>query len=405
MSSAATVGRKASASNMGRKMRMMAEMGWVTLGLTIQLYVLSNTGWWTVCGMLVLYILWFSRRLQGAPGIVYLLPLAMALGVLGGWNTGTPEDIWEPIHMALASLAVLGVFAAEYNREEDAQFLAFILVFLMPVAVWQSIARNNLWEEWSVGGRKGVNLQALFLMVGASYGLLLRGGFKLVVLPFYGAIFLLGSRTGFFTSLTLPMVYFAFVRRHRKQPTETFPVLALAILLISCAIVLCPEWIPRDTDESGGLLPKGLVVEGRYSAESVKEVSEKRAEMTRRWLEFLLEEPTLFGHGCRSYGWFFGGECHPHNGFLHVFNGYGVIAGCLYLSVCLTTVRSLWMKRQVLPPHLLWAGAFFVSMVLRQLAEAQLLVVAVHVSGFAIMYAAGLAIRRTSVSDAGRGSV
>ncbi len=371
---------------------MLVEMGWVTSALTIQLYVTSDKGWWIVCGMLAAYILYFLHRLNTSSGLTFFLPLAMALGAIGGMKSDNMEDIWVPLHMALVALAVMGIFVAEYNRQEDTRFLGVIFVVLMPLAVWQSISRNNLWEEWAEGGRRGVNLQALFIMLAASYALLLKGRWKLLVVPLYGVLFILGSRTGFFTALAVPIIYGTINRTTRKDLLSAVPGLAAAALCLFAAVILYQRSLSVGGLTGDENIPSGLRVEGRYQSDELKESGLMRLEISRKWLEFLREQPTLFGNGCRWYTGRFGEEYYPHNGFLHVFNGYGVISGFLYSWVCISVILSLWKRRHGLAPHIVWAGAFFFSMILRKFGEAQLLVVPVHVAGFGIMYAVGLAI-------------
>jgi peptidoglycan/LPS O-acetylase OafA/YrhL len=163
---------------------MVIEMGWLTLAMTVQLYLTDTRGYLVACGMLATYILYQFRRARRISRLVWLLSLGLALGSLGSLATGNVTDFFEPLHIGLCSLAVIGFFLSEYNREEDARFLARLIVILLPIAVWQSIARNDLAKEWAEGGRRGVNLAAFFLMLAGTYCFLLRKRWMLLAVPF-----------------------------------------------------------------------------------------------------------------------------------------------------------------------------------------------------------------------------
>jgi hypothetical protein len=364
---------------------MLLEVGWLTAALTLQLYVPDAKGFWIVCSMLGGYILYFNERLSRTPRLVLWLSLGLSLGAIGGLATGAMRDFYQPLHLALTALAVAGLFVSEYNRLEDARFLAVALMVLLPVASWRSVARNNLLEQWAEGSRAGVNLQALFGMIAASYTLLLRGPWKLLALPFYCGLFLLGSRTGFFTALAFPVVYFSVSKEVRRELFRHAGLLGMVVLLIAGGGVY--QRIQRNAETAD--LP---VDTSRHSGEALREGIMLRLDLGLYWTDFLWRQPTLFGNGYDTYGSRSDASFSPDNGFLHLFNGLGVVCGVIYLSVCFTVLQRLWRVRATLPPHIAWAGAFFASLLLRHVGESQFIVLSVHIAGFAVTYGTGLAI-------------
>jgi len=369
-----------------RNIRMLCEMGWLTLAMTVQLYVPETKGYLIVCGLLAAYMLVYSGRAERVSGVVWFFSFGLALGSFGGLATGDVTDLYQPLHLALCSLAIMGFFVSEYNREEDARFIGGIIVVLLPLAAWQSITRNGLADEWTEGGRRGVNLIALFLMLAASYGFLLKGRWKLVALPMYAMLFLLGSRTALITALALPVIYCGINRTMRQYISRNTWSLSLVIGVFLIAI-LCQDYFAGIKEYLGGAMGQN-----RFEANALKEGSDQRLNLTLEWLKYLWDKPTWFGHGIYTYGVEVEYDHWPHEGILHVFNGFGVICGSIYLWACIRVASRLWRKRAFLPPHISWAAAFFAAILIRALGEAQLIVHSIHISGFAVTYGTGLAI-------------
>ena len=372
-----------------RRIGMVMEMGWLVAAMTIQLYVSDAPGYWIVCGMLVAYLASFAARLEAVSSTVWMLALALALGSLGGMGWGGTgsnsfKDVWQPFHLGLIALAIMGGFVGKYHQRKDLTFLAPLVVALMLVGMVQSAQRNNSLELWANGVRIGVNLQALFLTLAIAYGFFLRGQWRLLVLPLYLALFWLGSRTGFITALAFPFLYFVIYKEARKNLPRLVGRLCIALIaLIAIINLMDVGQIMRDAG-----LP---VAYQRIFDESVKEGATGRQELSLFWLNYLWDYPTWFGNGIETYGSRYGIN-YPHNGYLHVFNGFGVVCGLVYFGMVIRVLRGLVQKTDVLPAHIAWAGAFVCTMLLRKFGEAQLLVTSMHIAGFAITYATGLAL-------------
>jgi len=366
---------------------MVIEMGWLTLGMTVQLYATDALGYLLSCGILATYILFQFRRAGRISRLVWLLSLGLALGSLGSLATGNFTDLYEPLHLGLCSLALIGFFLSEYNREEDARFLARLIVIMLPIAVWQSIARNGLAKEWSEGGRRGVNLAAFFLMLAGTYCFLLRKRWMLLAVPFYIGVLILGSRTTFVTALAFPVIYCVLSRSIRNYFLRNIPILLVLVALAISLVYFSSDLVDIIQAHLGGSF--GL---GRFDYNTLQSGGEQRANLTLFWLKALWEKPTLFGNGIYTYGAAAEFETWPHNGLLHVFNGLGVICGAIYLWVIVKVMIRLWQTKAFLPNQIAWAAAFFVTLFLRSFGEAQLFVAGIHIAGFAITYGSGLAI-------------
>jgi len=380
--------RVRTASSSRRKLRMVIEMGWLTLAMTVQLYVTDARGYLVVCGMLATYILIQFGRARRISRLVWLLSLGLALGSLGSLSTGNLTDFFEPLHLGLCSLALMGFFLGEYNREEDARFLAQLIVIVLPIAVWQSIARNGLAKEWVEGGRRGVNLAAFFLMLAGTYCFLLRKRWMFLAMPFYLGVAMLGSRTTFVTALAFPVIYCMLSRSVRKYFLSNIPLL-LFLVFLAIGLVLVSSNNPGETVQAqlGGSY--GL---GRFVSDAMESGMEQRTNLALFWLKALWNKPTLFGNGIYTYGAAAEFDTWPHNGLLHVFNGLGVICGVIYLWGIVKVMIRLWQMKAYLPNHIAWAAAFFVTLLLRSYGEAQLYVADYHIAGFAITYGSGLAL-------------
>ena len=378
---------RADSSNQ-RNLRMVIEMGWLTLGMTVQLYLTDVRGYLVVCGMLITYILFQFRRAGRISRLVWLLSLGLALGSLGSLATGNFTDLLQPLHLGLCSLALIGFFLSEYHREEDARFLARLIVILLPIAVWQSIARNGLAKEWAEGGRRGVNLAALFMMLAGTYCFLLRKRWMLLAVPFYLGVLILGSRTTFVTALAFPVIYCMLIRSIRNYFLRNIPIMLLVLVALAISLAfVSSNLVDIIKAPLGGSL--GTV---RFNYDAVESGGTQRANLTVFWLKALWEKPTFFGNGFYTYGAAAEYETWPHNGILHVFNGLGVICGAIYLWVIVKVMIRLWQMKAFLPKQIAWAAAFFVTMFLRSFGEAQLFVAGIHIAGFAITYGSGLAI-------------
>ena len=372
-----------------RRTGMVMEMGWLVAAMTIQLYVSGATGYWIVCGMLVAYLLTFNARLELVSSTVWMLALMLALGSLGGMGWGgtgsnSVKDVWQPLHMGLIALAIMGGFAGKYHQRKDLAFLAPVIVGLLLVGMFQSAQRNHSLELWAEGQRVGVNLQALFLTIAIAYGFLLRGQWKLLVLPLYLALFWLGSRTGFITALAFPFLFFVIYKGARKNLPRLVGRICIALIaLIAILNLMDVGQLMRDAG-----LP---VAYQRIFDDTLKEGATGRQELSLFWLNYLWEYPTWFGNGIDSYGSRYGFNF-PHNGYLHIFNGFGVVCGLVYFGMVIQVIRGLVLKSAVLPAHIAWAGAFVCTMLIRKFGEAQLLVEPTHIAGFAITYGVGLAL-------------
>jgi hypothetical protein len=365
---------------------MLAEIGWLTGGMTVQLYVQGADGYLIALGMLAAYLVFFFRRVESCSKMVWLLSIGLALGSIGGLATGNMGDIFEPLHMGLSALTVMGGFVVKYNKHDDTAFIGLLIIVLMPVAIWQSVVRNNLLALWSSGSRFGVNLSALFLMIGATYGFLLKGWRKSVVIPFYVCLYMLGSRTGFITSLAFPLIYSALSPKIRH-----YLMRHQILFTVSLVLVFIAGWYfdLMDMMKADFLFPVGTE---RYGGGAVNEGADQRIGIAILWLKYLWEYPSLFGHGIDTYGAFWGGNRYPHNGLLHVFNGLGVICGLIYLWVIVRVMLLLLPNYKAMPQYVIWSVTFIISMLIRSFGEAQLLVSSIHIAGFAITYAFGVAI-------------
>ncbi|MEI7912370.1 MAG: hypothetical protein WCK77_22285 [Verrucomicrobiota bacterium] len=367
-----------------RRIGLLGEMGWLIGAMTVQLYVPGYNGYGIVAVMLAIYIGYFSDRLAAVSGTVQILAAALAAACLGGLGSDTVKDVCQPLHMGLMVLAIPGVFVAKYHRREDAVFLAGAVMALLIVGIGQSVKRNNLLELWADGQRLGVNLQALFINLALAYGYLLKGRWKLLVLPLYVALFLLGSRTGFITALAFPLIYLVLDGKSRGSLHRFVLPIGLAVFAV---LGLASFLKLGDVAQSAGL----PVAFQRMFDETVKEGASGRTDLTLFWFTRLVEHPTWFGNGIDSYGSQFG-QNWPHNGYLHIFNGLGVICGVVYFWVVFKILRGLLQHSAPLPSHIAWAGTLMCIMLLRKFGEAQILFEPTHVAGFALCYGTGLAL-------------
>jgi hypothetical protein len=369
-----------------RRIRMLCEMGWLTLAMTISLFIYGKPGYMIGLLMLMMYVLVYRARVARCSSLVWMLAIGLALGAIGGLSTDSVKNIYEPLLMGFSALAVMGGFVTKYNRHEDTMLLGAILALLMPVAIWQSVQRNDLLFLWGVGSRKGVNLIALFLMIGASYCFLLKDKWKIVAVPFYIGLYLLGSRTGFITSLAFPVIFCALNPKSRAYLLKNSVLLSI---VLGCLIFSIWYW---DLLAEPGLKSAAPIGTQRFEGGAISQGATQRIDLNLLWLKYLWTNPTLFGNGIDTYGIHFGGDTFPHNGFLHVFNGLGIISGILYLVVCIRVLQVILPRSLIIPVHIVWAVTFFLSMILRSFGEAQVLVSSVHIAGFAVTYATGLTI-------------
>lgn len=364
---------------------MVLEMAWLTAGMTVQLYVRGMLGVAIVCALLGGYGVCYRNRWMRMSPWAGWVALGFGVATLGSLGSYEPTDWFMPLHIGLVTLTLVGLFVSEYHQAEDARFVAGWMAGLLLFAVWQSITRNNLLAEWQEGSRRGVNLQALFIMMAAAYAILLKGRWRFLMVPFYVGLYWLGSRTGFFTGLAVPLIFLGLSRGARQEFVRQFSLRTIVLL----AVVAAGLYAGLHQVNEAAVLPLDVT---RQEAEAIKKGMVQRTELALYWLDFLWEHPALFGHGIGSYNHRYQAAWSPDNGFLHVFNGFGLICGGIYFGVFFAVLRRLWQRRAVLAPHYVWAGAFLFTMILRKFGESQLLVFPIHVAGFAVSYGVGLAI-------------
>jgi hypothetical protein len=367
-----------------RAIPMLAEMVWLIGAITIQIYVPGFQGYCIVFAMQVAYIGCFSGRLGSTPTAVWIVGAAFMIAGLGQFGSSNLKDSCDPLLTALQCVSIMGVFVAEYHRRLDATLIAAPIILLLLGGGFQSIKRNNLLDLWAEGQRQGVNLQALFVMLAVGFGFLLPRYWKLLLLPLYLLLWWMGSRTGFFTALAMPLFYYGIYGETRRRLHRVIvPVMGVVVLGILLLNTLNLSELAREVG-----LP---VAYQRMFDDTLKEGAEGRTELGLFWLRYLFANPTLFGLGIESYGSQFG-LMMPHNGYLHVFNGLGIICGFGYFWLIGRIAVGFIRDSAFFPQRVAWAGALLGTILMRKFGEAQLVFCPLHVAGFALCYATGLAL-------------
>ena len=339
--------------------------------------------------MFVLYIVARWSRVSRVPKHVFWIVIAMALGIPGGWGSGSPDDLWGPLSMSLAAVSVMGIFVAEFHHEEDLRLIAIVAVLALPFACYISIVRNGLDEQWTTGSRYGINLMGYFLNFACVYAMTMRTPY--IFLSIFPMLLLTGSRTSAAATVITLLLYPRFTQLLAKKWLQI--VLVIGILLTIGGFIFA-----RQKNESFHNLmtpySESMHHEERYTLDNIQASIMTRFSIAGGWFSYAIRHPTLFGHGIKTYSLVNEEENidFPHNGILHVFNGLGIPAGIIYTVILLLVVKLYFEKRKTLSDQFSWAGAFFIGICSRMFTEAQLVVALNHISGFLLCYGCGLAV-------------
>jgi hypothetical protein len=118
-----------------------------------------------------------------------------------------------------------------------------------------------------------------------------------------------------------------------------------------------------------------------------------RLEEWDTWWNELSQNPAVFGRGMMTYGNRGEVEVYPHNGLLHVLNGYGLIAGAVYIWAFLGFGRALLRSENLRPVVVRWSIGFFLAMSLHSIFECEVLGSdSVHLMSLFLAYAVALGL-------------
>jgi hypothetical protein len=342
---------------------------------------------WVSTAMFAVYIAAKWSRAPRVPGVVFWIATAMALGIPGGWGSVYASDVWTPISLSLAAVSVMGLFVAEYHREEDLRLISTVAILALPIACYCSIRRNGLGDQWSAGSRTGINLIGYFLATACVYAMTLRSPY--VFLSLLPMLLLAGSRTSITMVAILLLLYPRFLRLLSRKSFQIVLVIGVLLLIGRFAFA---ERFDRKIHDLTATYEDSFSHAERFKFDDVRDSFMTRFNITDGWFENVIKRPSLFGHGSATYGWQDENIYFPHNGILHVFNGMGIPAGVIYTLSLAWLVKLYFEKRRALPDVFSWAGAFLIAVCFRMFTEAQLIVEVNHVSGFLLCYGCGLAM-------------
>ncbi len=364
------------------------ETMWLLASLTVHVVYNNPNGYFIACASLAAYCAVNWRTIRAVPLPVKFICASFVPAVFGGWNTGYWEDIGTPVISSLTALAVMGVFPVKFQQQRHVRMIAFMGLVLTPIAVWQSFVRNSSLRAIAVGIRSGINTQALYGWGGLCCAMFAPAKSVWIAIPWGCFIVLTGSRSALLGAVVVVLFWglYGSTGRSRLRPW---------LLVISSFVGLYLFWTVQGylISAFGPSNTFSQSVERLLGSEILITIQERNL-ITEGWIDFFLNNPTFFGHGLNSYGWRMLTYFYPHNGYLHMLNGSGVVGAGLYLAGFFIAVRQAVRTRMGMDYHGRLGFAVFVALAVRQFAEVSLFVQVSHIFGFTTCYFIGLGLAK-----------
>ena len=342
---------------------------------------------WVSTAMFAVYIAATLSRVPRVPKVVFWIAIAMALGIPGGWHSVYPDDLWTPISLSLAAISVMGMFVAEFHSEEDLRLISIVAILALPLACYCSISRNGLGDLWGAGSRIGLNLMGYFMATACVYAMTMRTPY--IFLSLLPMLLLAGSRTGTAMVVIPLLLYPRFAKLLARKSLSI--VLVIGVLLLVGRFLFAGK-IDQKIHDLTVHYEESLYHKERFAFDDMRDGLTTRFKIADGWLGYTIKHPAIFGHGIISYAWQGENIDPPHNGILHVFNGFGILSGIIYTAVLAWLVILYFQRRKALSVQFSWAGAFFIAICSRMFTETQLAVSVNHIAGFLLCYGLGLAV-------------
>ena len=365
------------------RFRMLAELGFLCL-----VEALPNILKWGDSRIfevstvpLLLYLIVNRAWLPNVPRLVWVLSAVHLLGTAGVLESDFSTDFFFPLNASVHCLCVLGVFAHKYYHLRDFRRVAVCAFILIGFAIQISIMRNDVQLMIEGGMRKGTNLIGWFGAVQCAFVFALPGPWRFLAILPLGVIIRSGCRS----ALGAVIIQFAivhFLSRDRKLERDRLVMTFFLIATLFAGAMAFESLLTT--------LPKTMQPMGGWARMvNSGQAASNRAIPLYGWLVFLIQHPSFTGHGINTYGIrYFVGEW-PHNGILHVFNGYGVISGFLYLWFCLGYLKTLWRTRLPLPEQVVWGIGFMCAILFRGMIECTIVGESLHAIGVLATYGVG----------------
>lgn len=341
-------------------------------------------------GLLFVYILVNYQYLGSISKPVFLLATAHFLTGLGFFSTENLTDFLFPLRDSFFTLAILGVFSQKYNENRYINAIAAVCVILMPFIIWKSAARNHLDLFAKTPTRFGMSLLGYFMVILTYYSLqLFRGRYKFFLLIPLALVILTSSRAALAGAFFICAVYFLTVTHIRRGTLIKISFMLLIFILVSSSIGLL----------FGADLYHHMADLLNRSSHDLNYFDTDRTNQWAYWANYLFDNPSILGHGLVTYAQSDSILYYPHNTYMHILIGGGLLGGTLYLLACFSMLLNLftggpWQKYG---PEFVLARAFLLFLLFRGIFEIEVVGTGfVHVVSIFTAYGFGAGLYKKS---------
>jgi len=285
---------------------------------------------------LVGYLLYNYKYINRIPSPIKLLSLTYVVVSLAFVSSGELADLVTPLRDAMLTSTVMGVLAYKYNDEKSVKILTTIFLIIMPIVIWQSVMRNNISlfkqdvtrQGLSLIGHYGVIIVGLILMRFKDYG-------YFFCIPAILFVVITSSRAALIGSLIVIATYYICskkgVRVSRRAKVNMYTIIYVATVVMIGSLFFVDLRMPDYMHRSSRV----------FEYANTNRISE-----WFYWAEYFYDRLPIIGDGIVSY-YQSGADLgeYPHNAYLHILNGGGIVSFVFYIFACILIVMSLFKSR------------------------------------------------------------
>ncbi|MCL5023312.1 MAG: O-antigen ligase family protein [Nitrospirae bacterium] len=327
--------------------------------------------------------------LRRAPKSAWILFVAYVVAASGYLESETLTNLFLPLRDAFLSLAMFGIFSQKYNESKYVRAFSLASILLMPLIIWQSVTRNNIDLLAQVASRHGLNLIGYFSVIFTCFSFIAFNG-KLRALTIIPILLVLisASRAALIGVIIISLSYINF-SVHIKRGT----LIRGLFFLIGCSVVLA-------------ILGLFFYQDVAFYFSDISERSMRivqfsdidRLDQWSFWLDYMLDSPSFMGNGLATYARKPFIVYYPHNAYLHMLNGGGLLAGMLYIIACISMGCILFKKGRAATVEASVSHALLFFLLLRGMVEADPIGSSdIHIVSLLVAYIVGVGFYRKNV--------
>jgi O-antigen ligase len=308
-----------------------------------------------------IYVFWNHRYLKKLPTPVKVLCMGYFFSSLSFFSSFQLIDVTFSFASIGLTLSGMVILHRKLKDKVNYALVGWLGTILCLVVIYSSIGRNEIDIEGVLGQRRGFNLISFYCFIGLSYSLLLSGKSRWIVLALWLiAIAYLASRASAMAAFLVLMSYLCFsIIRYGTQTLRRVALGGFLFTIIAYTLVMWDTSLFQDLFSHSSF---NRLADVSFAA---------RSDSWHYWFGLFKDDPRFLGVGLESYitNIYMPNWIPPHNTYLHMFYGGGLLAGFFYLFFAVTYFRQVRKAFYSMTKLEILGASFMIAVVIRSFFE------------------------------------